>query len=620
VGGVLGSVGDDVTNAAKRITGPLTEAAGKFAIAGVAAAGLAASSGLSLAAVQALGYAAEQSGSSADDLARGVANANTAIAEASAGNARASATLAALGVDLDAISKMSPDQRFAELGLAIASLADPLDRARMATEVFGSAGNALLPMFDRGAAGLQNMWNEASKLGLVMSGPQIKAAKDLTAAQSLLQNSYRGLWQQLGAAASPALTEAAKQMATVIQAVTNWVQRNPVLIDQVFRIAQRVVSVATAIGTMGSVLAVATPNLIALGAAATAGYFAWDRYGKTIQTAMGSALGYLQDFMTEATTVLDGVWNAIAAGDLELAVEIAMAGMKTAWIVGLQDLASISGDVFGGILTSLSTGNWASAGEQAMLALRASFQDGLGFLDDIFTGLKNITDQAVTYVMQGVNVAIQYFAKLAQSAVARLASFSQIVEQYDPTGAVKNLRLDMQLAASNAGINAAANADVTKQNDKLQAESTKRQQDRRDELATRDQQRQEKILRIEDERRTLADQAGLGAGVAAAAAQGDLATLLARAQAAAAAAQQQRAADIDRQRQLQAVARGSAAGPAIGATFSTAALLALGGGKNTVQDRTAKAAETTAAKIGDLVSLQKETIALARVNAMVFQP
>ena len=49
-------------------------------------------------------------------------------------------------------------------------------------------------------------------------------------------------------------------------------------------------------------------------------------------------------------------------------------------------------------------------------------------------------------------------------------------------------------------------------------------------------------------------------------------------------------------------------------------LLALGGGKNTVQDRTAKAAETTAAKIGDLVSLQKEAVALARVNAMVFQP
>lgn len=620
VGGVLGSVGDDVTTAAKRITGPLTEAAGKFAIAGVAAAGLAASSGLSFGAVQALGYAAEQSGSSADDLARGVANANTAITEAAAGNARASATFAALGVDLDAISKMSPDQRFAELGLAIASLADPLDRARMATEVFGSAGNALLPMFDRGAAGLQNMWGEANKLGLVMSGPQIKAAKDLTAAQGLLQNSYRGLWQQLGAAVAPALTDAAKQMAMVIQAVTNWVQRNPVLIDQVFRIAQRVVSVATAIGTMGSVLAVATPNLIALGAAATAGYFAWDRYGKTIQTAMGSALTYLQSFMTEAMMVLDGVWNAIAAGDLELAVEIAMAGMKTAWIAGLQDLASISGDVFGGILTSLSTGDWAAAGEQAMLALRASFQDGLGFLDDIFTGLKNITDQAVTYVMQGVNVAIQYFAKLAQSAVARLASFSQMVEQYDPTGAVKNLRLDMQLAASNAGINAAANADVTKQNDKLQAESTKRQQDRRDELATRDQQRQEKILRIEDERRTLADQAGLGAGVAAASAQGNLATLLARAQAAAAAAQQQQTADIDRQRQLQAVARGSAAGPAIGATFSAAALLALGGGKNTVQDRTAKAAETTAAKIGDLVSLQKEAIALARVNAMVFQP
>lgn len=620
VGGVLSGVGNDVTTVAQRITAPLTDAAGKFAAAGVAAAGLAAASGLSIGAIQALGYAAEQSGASADDLARGVASANTAIAEASSGNARASATFAALGLDLAKLKAMSPDQRFAELGVAIASLADPLDRARMATEVFGSAGNALIPMFDRGAAGLQNMWGQASRLGLVMSGPQVKAAKALTEAQQLLQDSYRGLWQQLGAAVAPALTDAAKQMSVVIQAVTNWVQRNPALIDQVFRIAQRVVSVATAIGTMGSVLAVATPNLIALGAAATAGYFAWGKYGDAIQKAMGGAIGYLQDFATEATVVLDGIWAAISAGDLELAVEIAWAGALAAWSTGLTDMASLFDGAFSDILEALAAGDFASAGEQAMLALQTAFQDGLGMLDSIFVSLQNITDQTVTYVMQGVTIAVQQFAKMAMAGVDQLAKFSKMIEAYDPTGKLTSLRLDMQLAASNSGLGAAAAKDVVKENDKLQAESNKRQQDRRDELATRDEARAEKVLRLEDERRTLADAAGMDAGVATTAAQGNLAKLIARAQSAAQAAQQQQADEIERQRQLQAVARGSAAGPSIGATFSAAALMALGGGKNTVQDRTAKAAEATAAKIGDLVSLQKEAVALARVNAMVFQP
>jgi hypothetical protein len=178
----------------------------------------------------------------------------------------------------------------------------------------------------------------------------------------------------------------------------------------------------------------------------------------------------------------------------------------------------------------------------------------------------------------------------------------------------------MQLAASKSGLGAAAQKDVVSENDKLQAESDERQKKRKDELATRDESRAEKVLRLEDERRTLADAAGMDAGVATTAAQGNLARLIARAQSAAQAAQQQQADEIERQRLLQDAARSAGRGPAIGATFSAAALMALGGGKNTVQDRTAKAAEQTAAKIGDLVSLQKEAVALARVNAMVFQP
>lgn len=620
VGGILSGIGDDVTNAAKRITTPLTDAAGKFATAGVAAAALATASGLTTASVQAMGYAAELSGSSAEELSRGVQAANTAIAEASAGNPKAIATFEALGAKLEDLEQMSPDARFQELGMAIATLADPLDRARMAAEVFGSAGEALLPMFDRGRKGLQNMWREADKMGLIMSGPQVKAAKELTAAQSLLQNSYKGLWQQLGAAVAPALMQAAKQMATVVQAVTNWVQRNPALIDQVFRIAQRVVAVASAIGTMGSVLAVATPNLLALGAAAGAGYLVWGQYGDAIKNSMGSGLAYLENFASEATVVLDGIWAAISAGNLELAVEIAWAGALAAWSTGLADMASMAGDTFGGILSALSAGNFASAGEQAMLALQTAFQDGVGFLDDIFTSLQNITDQTITYVMQGVNTAIQYFAKLAMAGVDKLAGFMQRMEKYDFTGELQSMRIDMQLAATQSGIGRAAAEDVTKKNDELQTRSDARQKKRQDELAARDEQRAEKILRLEDDRRTLADQAGMDSGVAVAANQGNLAKLIARAQAAAQAAQIQQADDIDRQRQLQAAARGSAVGPAIGATFSAAALMALGGVKNTAQDRTAKAAEQTAAQIGDLVSLQKEQVALARVNALVFQP
>jgi hypothetical protein len=243
----------------------------------------------------------------------------------------------------------------------------------------------------------------------------------------------------------------------------------------------------------------------------------------------------------------------------------------------------------------------------------------MGVLDDIWTGLKNVIDQTVTYVMQGVNIAVQQLAKLALAGIGKLVEFSKAIEAYDPTGKLRVMRLDMQLAVSNAGIGAIAGGDITAKNAAVQAESDKRQQARRDEFTAREVDRQDKIIRLEDERRTIASEADTGAAAAVAATQGNLAALMARAQAAAQAAQQQQADEIDRQRQLAAVTQ-SRTGPSIGATFSAATLMALGGGKNTIQDRTVKAAEKTAKKLDDLVSLQKEAVALAKVNKLAFAP
>src|SRR6187455_1807882 len=112
--------------------------------------------GISATAVQRFGYAADQSGASIETVDRAIKAMNVNLAEGSKSTVGA---LTAAGLRFDDIRKMAPERAFTAIADAVARIEDPMLRAQVATELFGKAGQELLPAF---LAGIQKVGDETT--------------------------------------------------------------------------------------------------------------------------------------------------------------------------------------------------------------------------------------------------------------------------------------------------------------------------------------------------------------------------------------------------------------------------------------------------------------------------
>ena len=114
--------------------------------------------GLSIKAVQQLGYAAEQSGNSLDQITAALGQMQNRLAS---GDKSAVAAVEALGLNLQQIISLSPDEQFYALAKAIGEVEDPMKRTQLAMDLFGRSGAAILPTL---IADMQKLRDEAPVL------------------------------------------------------------------------------------------------------------------------------------------------------------------------------------------------------------------------------------------------------------------------------------------------------------------------------------------------------------------------------------------------------------------------------------------------------------------------
>lgn len=608
VGASLGEAGSYLAGLAGPIVDPLRRGAEEFARTGAAALALATAAGLTVDQLTALGYAAERSGASVEQFASAVETVNGKLDEAKAGSKEAATAFEQLELSVQDLAGMDAEQRFIAIGSAIAGLADPAERAKAAQDAFGTSSRELIDVFAKGGAGLANMRREAERLGLVMSGPQAAAAKAMADAYKLVQNATLGLWRTLGAAVAPQLTATAKATADVIQAVTAWVSKNGALIAQAFKIASAVAGVATAMTTVGSVLAVLTPGLVTVGALLAAGYLAWGRFGKAATDALAPVRKALETIRTETMAVMGGVWDAIQGGDLELAVEIAWLGVQKAWVAGLRALASITGETMGGIFNALAAGDWRSALDQAWSAVQELYLTGANAIDDVFVSLQNTIDGVITYLRQQLNVAMSEMGKFALSTLEQVNNVASVLAKLDPTGQIAAVQAAAAKALKGSTLVKMAQ-DPTDRNNALATDSEQRRFGRLTDLQQRTSDRTAAGFALQQGRGVQAGNAANDAALNLGDIDGRLNAALDKARLARMLAQQGDAADIERRNRLARAAQAAAAAPqtaAFGATFSAAALVAQNGGGTNIQKDIAAATKATARGVAKLVEQDKK--------------
>lgn len=216
----LTNVSDQVAGAAKKLALPFTLAAGavgfslsqmmsKFVSVGDGIDKTSLRVGVSAERLQSLRYAANLSGASADTLDKSMAKLNENMAKAAAGkNEELASLFKKLGISLkDANGNLrNAADVMPQFADAIQRNTDAGLRARMMIAAFGEEGQKLVPMLEGGSGALQEMEDRAKRLGLVMSGDDVKAAAALGDRFSELGMVFDSFGNTLSAKIAPVLT------------------------------------------------------------------------------------------------------------------------------------------------------------------------------------------------------------------------------------------------------------------------------------------------------------------------------------------------------------------------------------------------------------------------------
>jgi TP901 family phage tail tape measure protein len=383
-------IGAGITAVGVSVAAAMVPLAMQFASTGDKLSKMSQRSGAAAESLSFLQYAAESNGAALSDVESALGTVQDKLNDAAAGSLESAMAFGRLGLSLQTLGRMKPEDRFAALVDRLGKVKNPALQAALATDVFGGSAEALLPLIRNGSQGLQEMRDRAAELGLVMDNQTAKAGENLTQAMYDLQSSISGVWNQVGAALAPVLTEAAKAMASIVGTISKWVKENRQLVATVFK-------VAVAVAAIGAVISIAGAVFFGIGAAVGALV--------SMMTALGAALAFV---LSPFGLLLAGlVAGAVYFFGFTDAGKKAIDDIKK-YVVGLYERFT---EIWGGITDAVMSGDLALAGQIAFLALQVAWQSVMNTVMGYWNGF-------TTYLLDTWDVASNSVAVLLVDAFA----------------------------------------------------------------------------------------------------------------------------------------------------------------------------------------------------------
>ena len=248
------AMGHKMLAAGTAAAGGLLGSANVFAEMGDTIAKASQRTGIGVEQLSGLAYAAEQSGADLETFEAGVRRMQKVITGAADDSESAQKALANLGISVEQLESLSPDQQFMRIADGLSQITDPAQRATVAMKVFGRSGTQLLPMIEGGAAQIEALMARARELGLIMSTEDAEAAVEFG---DLLHD----LWKMLkmgafviGASLAPLLIDLVQQVMGVVKTVSDWAKRNKDVVVTMFKIAAAAIAGGAALVILGHIL------------------------------------------------------------------------------------------------------------------------------------------------------------------------------------------------------------------------------------------------------------------------------------------------------------------------------------------------------------------------------
>jgi len=339
-----------ITGAGAAMLAPLTAAVKSFASQGDELDKMAQRTGVAAGSLAELGFAAEQSGADLNAVEGAVLKMNRRLGRITVGQGSGQQVKAMeeLGLSVEQLNKMNPEERFLALADAMARYGDDAAAAGLAQRAFGTGVDAILPLLTQGRQGIEALRAEARDLGIVPTQEEVANAAKVTDALNRVRRVVKAMVFDVGASLVEPTLQFLASAKRIGVAIKTWVKNNGELIRTAAKIGAVLVAVGSAVTAAGAVLVGTGIVLSSLGTivgallsplglitaavvAATAAFFRWTDAGQSAYQSLSSTLGKLLSWARE---VFGGISDAMAAGDLKLAAEVAWAGIKVAWTKG----------------------------------------------------------------------------------------------------------------------------------------------------------------------------------------------------------------------------------------------------------------------------------------------
>lgn len=172
-----------------------------------------AKTGLGAQTLQALGFAAEQNGSSLEAVSGALTRLGITSQQAAEGSKSAQENFRAFGISARELKAGLPtEEMLARIADKIADTTDPAQRASLAFKAFGKQGAALLPFLKNGRDGIAELQAEFKKLGGGLSDEFIQQADEVNDELVKLKVTTTSLGSTLGVMLLPAIIDIVKKM------------------------------------------------------------------------------------------------------------------------------------------------------------------------------------------------------------------------------------------------------------------------------------------------------------------------------------------------------------------------------------------------------------------------
>ncbi|HRR86597.1 MAG TPA: hypothetical protein P5316_16420 [Phycisphaerae bacterium] len=462
----LKAFGDSVRNFGLKLAGlgtamlaPLVASAKLFSGYGDQVAKMAKRTGVSVETLSELQFVASQTGTEFESLEMGFRKMQRSIYDAERGLSTAVDALADLNLTAADFKGLSPEQQFKLLADRISQVEDPTRKAAIAMSLFGRTGTNLLPMFASGAKGIEILQAEARRLGLTMSAEDAKAAEDFTDALDRLWKVVKMGIFHVGAALAPVLQQVADTITNLGVRISAWVQQNQQVIVTVLKVVVGVIAVGVAIAVLGTIISalgtilgglitvittvvavlqvlgaviaflVSPIGLVIAAVAALAGYliYATGAGGKALAW-LGGRFNVLKE---DALSAYQGIADALAAGDIGLAVKVLWLTVKMEWTRGVNFLEKawlnfrnffikIGYDAWHGLL---------AVAEIVWHALEVGWIETTAFFSKLWTGFTSFFAKTWENIKAGAQKAWNWIKSLFDDSVDLEAENKLVEEQ-----------------------------------------------------------------------------------------------------------------------------------------------------------------------------------------------